>query len=120
MFKHKEAAVLVKNNNDLAEYVAFHAKDKTRHLEVIMAREASHAPDYRYLLNITYDHQNWTDFVLTYSFMQVQVMGRNLENVYIAIRNNNCEWIREFDGSVFAQPKPDAALIESIKVIVKV
>jgi len=118
-FQRNDKPRLVKSSEDLAEYIAFDAKDRSTRLEILMAREAAQAPDYRWLLNITYDNKNWSDFVLTYSFMQVQVVGRNLQNIIIAINKNNCGWIQEFDARVFAQPEPDAAFIESIKIIVK-
>jgi hypothetical protein len=68
MFGNKEnpAPKLVKNSN---EYVAFHGKDKTHRLEIFMANESAQAPEYKYLLNITFNHKEWTDFVLTYSIM---------------------------------------------------
>ena len=116
---HKGAPQLTKNSDELIKYDAFYAKDRSTRLEILMAREASHAPEYRWLLNITYNNKNWTDLVLTYSFMQVQIVGKNLQNMYIGIRKNNCAWIQEFDGRVFTQPEPEAAFIESIKIVVK-
>ena len=115
----KEGLKLVKSGAVLTEYVAFDAKDRNTRLEILMAREAAQAPEYRWLLNITYDHKNWLNFVLTYSFMQVQVVGKNLQNIFIAIRKNNCGWIQEFDERIHLPPEPDAAFIESIKIIVK-
>lgn len=115
----KDGLKLVKSGSALIEYQAFDAKDRSTRLEILMAREAAQAPEYRWLLNITYDHKNWLNFVLTYSFMQVQVEGRNLQNIFIAIRKNNCEWIQEFDSRIFAPPEPDQPFIESIKIIVK-
>ena len=115
----EDAPPLVRNKNGLIQYEAFYAKDRSTRLEILMAHEAAQAPEYRWLINITYDHKNWKDFVLTYSFMQVQVTGRNLHNVFIAIRKNNCGWIQEFDSRVFAKPDPDEPFIESIEIIAK-
>jgi hypothetical protein len=51
--------------------------------------------------------------------MQVKIVGKNLQNVFIGIRKNNCGWIQEFDSSIFAPPEPDEAFIETIEIIAK-
>jgi hypothetical protein len=116
-FKHKDT--INKNKGELLLYQAFDSKDRSRRLRIRRAKESAHTPDYRYLLNISYDDKNWSDFILTYSFMQVQVTGRNLQNIILGIENNGIGLIQEFDGTVFSQPEPDEAFIESIEIIAK-
>lgn len=118
-FNRKDTPKLIKNGKGLAEYIAFDAKDRSTRLR-IRTKEAAHSPAYRYLLNVSYDDRDWTNFVLTYSFMQIQVEGKNLQNIIIAIENNGCAFIQEFDHNIFINPEPEAAFIESIEIIVKV
>jgi len=115
--KHKDPLKLVKNADGLIDYVAFHARDRSRRLRIKRANGAAHAPDYRYLLDVSYDDKTWRDFVLTYSFMQVQVKGRNLEDIILGIETNACLWIQEFDAGVYSKPAPDAPIIESIEIV---
>ena len=42
--RKKEPPRIVKNDGNLAEYLAFDAKDRSTRLEILMAREASQAP----------------------------------------------------------------------------
>jgi hypothetical protein len=70
-----------------------------------------------YLLDVSYDDKTWRDFVLTYSFMQVQVKGRNLEDIILGIETNACLWIQEFDALVYSKPASDAPIIESIEIL---
>lgn len=115
--KHKDPLKLIKNADGLIDYVAFDARDRSRRLRIKRAVGAAHSPDYRYLLDISYDDKTWLDFVLTYSFMQVQVKGKNLQDVILGIETNACLWIQEFDARVYSKPAPDAPIIESIEII---
>lgn len=115
--RHKDPLQQVKNPHGLVDYVAFETRDRSRRLRIRRAEGAAHSPDYRYLLDISYDDKTWLDFVLTYSFMQVQVRGKNLQDIIIGIETNACLWIQEFDPQVYSRPKPDAPIIESIEII---
>jgi len=97
-------------------YRAFEASDRLVCLEIRRVLGTTHAPTYAYLLNIAFDHEYFTNFVLFYSFMQVKVRGRNLKDVITAIKLRKCEYIQDFRSGEFAPPKPEEPVIESIKV----
>jgi hypothetical protein len=100
----------------LKPYRAFDAQDKLVCLEIRRVLGTTHAPTYAYLLNITFDHEYYTGFVLHFSFMQVKVRGKNLKDVITALKLRKCEYIQDFHPSEFAPPKPGEPIIESIKV----
>jgi hypothetical protein len=81
---------LTKTNEGLSDYQAFDAKDRSKRLRIRTAAQPAYSPLYRLLFNVSYDDKDWTSFVLTYSFMQVQVTGKNLQNIIIAIENDGC------------------------------
>ncbi len=56
-------------------------------------------------------------FTLIYSFMAIEVKGKNLKEVRRAIQNGRCEFIQEFHEEEFQKPGKEAPVIESIKFI---
>ena len=58
-----------------AEYVAFDAKDKVDRLKIRRPNDPTRAPGYAYLLDIAYDGNFGTNFVLVYTFLMVLVRG---------------------------------------------
>ena len=56
-------------------------------------------------------------FTLLYSFMAVEVKGRNLKEVRRAIQIGRCEFIQEYNENEFLKPGKDAPVIESIRFI---
>ncbi len=56
-------------------------------------------------------------FTLIYSFMAVEVKGKNLREVRRAIQNGRCEFIQEFHEEEFQKPSKDVPIIEAIKFI---
>ena len=103
----------------LPEYRAFEAKDKNRRLQIRRVHGATHCPAYSYLLNISYDGEYGTEIVLTYSFMQVKIKGKNLQMLIISLLKNGCTFIQDFDPQYFATPEPNEAFIEWIEVITR-
>lgn len=97
-------------------YQAFDAKDKLVSLDIRRVLGTTHAPTYAYLLNIAFDHEYFTSFVLYYAFMQVKVRGKNLKEVITAIKLRKCEFIQDFHPGEYEPPEPDEPIIESIKV----
>lgn len=56
-------------------------------------------------------------FTLVYSFVAVEVKGKNLKEIGRAIQNGRCEFIQEFHEEEFQRPGKDAPVIESIKFV---
>lgn len=102
------------------EYVAFGAKDKVTRLRVRRAMAPTRSPGYAYLLDVVYDGNYGTNFVLVFTFLMVLVRGKNLQPVVSALENGMADFIQEFDPDKWAKPTdPNAALIESIEVVVQ-
>lgn len=98
-------------------YVAFGTKDRVVRLRVRPAMAPVQSPGYNILLNVSYDADIGTNFVLMYTFMEVMVRGKNLQKMVFAIENNMADFIQEFDSDRWEMPgDPTAAVIHSIEV----
>jgi len=56
-------------------------------------------------------------FTLIYSFMAVEIRGRNLKAIRQVVQQGRCEFIQEWHEEEFQKPGRDAPVIESIKFI---
>ena len=77
----------------------------------------THAPSYRYLMDVAFNGQYGTELVLVYSFLMVKIKGRNLQPVVAAILENRCDFIQDFDAREFLPPDGAAPVIESIEIV---
>ena len=101
-------------------YVAFAAKDRVERLKIKRANKPTHAPGYGYLLDIIYDGNHGTNFVLVYTILGVKVSGKNLQPVIMALLAGTADFIQEYDRSLWPKPADaQAPLIESIEVVVQ-
>jgi hypothetical protein len=99
------------------EYAAFGTKDKVHRLRIRSAAELTHSPGYNLLLDVVYDGQKGTHFMLVYTVLMVLVQGRNLQKVIYAIENGMADHIQEFDAARWQRPADEAApVIESIEI----
>lgn len=102
------------------EYTAFGAKDKVTRLRIRRAMAPTRSPGYAYLLDVVYDGQYGTNFVLVFTFLMVLVRGKNLQAVIAALESGNADFIQEFDADRWQRPSdPNAAIIESVEVVVQ-
>jgi hypothetical protein len=116
--KHASAAGEAPPPKAPGEYFAFDAKDQVDRLKIRRSNDPTRSPGYAYLLDVVYDGQFGTQFILVFTFMMVFVRGRNLQPVITAIEMNTADFIQEFDPSKWQTPKDDKApIIESIKVV---
>jgi hypothetical protein len=105
---------------DNDDYVAFGAKDRVERLKIKRAKYPTHAPGYAYLLDIIYDGNDGTDFVLVYTILGVKVTGRNLQPVIMALLAGTADYIQEFDRAKWPKPSDaKAPVIESIEIVVQ-
>jgi hypothetical protein len=101
-------------------YVAFAAKDRVERLKIKRANKPTHAPGYGYLLDIIYDGNHGTNFVLVYTILGVKVTGKNLQPVIMALLAGTADFIQEYDRNQWPKPADaQAPLIESIEVVVQ-
>ena len=102
------------------DYVAFAAKDRVERLKIKRANKPTHAPGYCYLLDIIYDGNSGTNFVLVYTILGVKVSGKNLQPVIMALLAGTADFIQEYDRSQWPKPTDaKAPFIESIEVVVQ-
>jgi hypothetical protein len=107
-------------SDDVDEYRAFAAKDRVERLKIKRAKYPTHAPGYAYLLDIIYDGNFGTDFVLVYTILGVKVTGKNLQPVIMALLAGTADYIQEFDRSKWPKPTDaKAPIIESIEIVVQ-
>jgi hypothetical protein len=97
-------------------YVAFGTKDRVLRLRIRSAMAPVQAPGYNILLNVSYDGDYGTNFVLMFTVMDVLVRGKNLQKMVYAIENNMADFIQEFDSDRWEKPDATAAIIDSIEV----
>src|SRR6266853_6262648 len=101
-------------------YVAFDAKDKVDRLKIRRPNDPTRSPGYAYLLDVVYDGEYGTNFVLVYTFLMVMVRGRNLQNIIMALEMGTADFIQEFDPERWQKPTDEKApFIESIEVVVQ-
>lgn len=56
-------------------------------------------------------------FTLIYSFMAVEIKGRNLKEIRRAVQHGRCEFIQEYHQDDFLAPGENEPVIESIRFI---
>jgi hypothetical protein len=101
-------------------YIAFAAKDRVERLKIKRANKPTHAPGYGYLLDIIYDGNHGTNFVLVYTILGVKVSGKNLQPVIMALLAGTADFIQEYDRALWPKlPDVQSPLIESIEVVVQ-
>jgi hypothetical protein len=101
-------------------YLAFAAKDRVERLKIKRANKPTHAPGYGYLLDIIYDGNHGTNFVLVYTILGVKVSGKNLQPVIMALLAGTADFIQEYDRALWPKPTDaQAPLIESIEIVVQ-
>lgn len=99
-------------------YSAFEVRDRaTPRLHLRCARSPSRYPSYAYLLDIIADEDFVASFTLVYSFMVVNVTGKNLAPVIHAIAQNQCAGIAEFHPSRHDRPAEGEPVVEGIEVV---
>jgi hypothetical protein len=101
---------------ELKPYRAFDPQDRNLSLDIHRVLGTSYSPSYGYLLNVAYDNEYFTNFVLYYTFMRVEVRGKNLREVIKGIKLRRVEFIQDFHPEEFAPPAEGEALIDSIEI----
>jgi hypothetical protein len=102
---------------DSDEYVAFGVRDKVHRLRIRSLAAPVNSPGYNILLNVVYDGEQGTHFMLVYTVLMVLVRGKNLQKLIFAIENGHADFIQQFDPAKWQKPaEADAAIIDSIEV----
>lgn len=86
-------------------------------MEIRCILQPSQAPQSRFLMATIFSADFDETLTLIYSYMAVEVRGRNLKEARRAIQNGRCEFIQEYHENEFLPPGKDAPVIESIRFI---
>src|SRR5579884_2654788 len=85
--------------------------------EIRCAAQPSQSPQSRFFLAAVFNSDSDEAFTLLYSFMAVEIRGKNLKEVRRAIQDGRCEFIQEYHKSEFLPPGKDDPIIESVRFI---
>ncbi len=100
------------------EYEAYDKRGKScPYTEIFCASQPSQSPQSRFLLSVVFSADFDDAFTLLYSFMAVEVRGKNLKEVRQAIQMGRCEFLQEYSVSEFLPPAKGVPVIESIRFI---
>jgi hypothetical protein len=97
-------------------YAAFDTVERADRLHILRSAGPSRRPAYQYLLDISEDQFHQSAFTLIYTFMIVEVTGRNLGPIAHAIGYGSCERIREYHAKLYDPPVPGEPVIEKIAI----
>ena len=99
-------------------YEAFDSTGKpSPYTEIRCVLQPSQSPQARFFLAAVFSADFDDAFTLLYSFMAVEVKGKNLREVRQAIQNGRCEFIQEYHENEFLPPGKSEPVIESIRFI---
>lgn len=114
----KAASSTAANNTGKRPYEAYDTISKTfPYMEIRCLLQPSQSVQSRFLMAVVFSADFDETFTLIYSFMAVEVRGRNLREIRRAIQNGRCEFIQEYHANEFLPPGKDAPVIESIQFI---
>lgn len=99
-------------------YEAFKSRDRApERLEIRRVLGVTHAPGYRYLMDMNYNGEKGTELILFYSFIRVEIKGKHLQALIHSIEEGTCVFIQDFHEEEFSPPQPGEAIIEKIEII---
>lgn len=115
-FEQKRKEKAAEKASPEREYLAFRAVDKHQYrLRVRPVDDVWDRLPYRMLLRIMEPGLKGTAITLVYSFMAVEIVGKNLRDVATAIERELCDVIEAFDPLRHDKPEDAAApFIEKI------
>ena len=85
--------------------------------EIRCVMQPSQSAQSRFLMAVIFSADYDDAMTLIYSFMAVEVKGRNLKEVRHAIQQGRCEFIQEYHKNEFQPPRKGEPVIESIHFI---
>jgi hypothetical protein len=89
----------------------------TPYTEILCITQPSQSPQSRFFLAAVFSADFEDAFTLIYSFMAVEIKGKNLKEVRQAIQSGVCGFIQEYDENEFLPPAKNDPVIESVKFI---
>lgn len=115
---HPQAVSPQQAATGLKLYKAFEIRERaSERLEIRRVLGETHAPSYRYLLDVSFNGQYGTELLLAYSFLIVKIRGQNLQPVIRAILEGKCDVIQDYHPNEFAPPQENEPVIASIEFV---
>jgi hypothetical protein len=119
-FRRKETLPPITNTTIPGKRL-YEAYDKSgrpcAYTEIRCVMQPSQSPQSRFFMALIFSSDFEDAFTLIYSFMAVEVKGKNLREVRRAIQNGRCEFIQEFHEEEFQAPGKNEPVIDSIKFV---
>lgn len=120
-FRREQPAARANTSIDTAGKRTYEAFDKTGrpsfYTEIRCIMQPSQSPQSRFFMAAVFSADYDDNFTLIYSFMAVEIKGKNLKEVRRAIQMGRCEFIQEYHANEFTPPGQSEPVIESIKFI---
>ena len=122
-FRKSQPSPSTANDNKAAGTVKklYEAYDKTGkpspYTEIRCVMLPSQAPQSRFFMAAVFSADYDDAMTLIYSFMAVEIKGRDLKEVRRAIQQGRCEFIQEYHENEFLPPRKGEPVIESIRFI---
>jgi hypothetical protein len=105
-------------NGKKKPYEAFDTTGKLcPYTEFRCVSQPSQSPQSRFFLGAVFCADEDTALTLLYSFLAVEVRGRHLEAVRLAVQNGRCSFLQEFNEAIFLPPGNDVPVIESLRFL---
>jgi hypothetical protein len=113
-YRPKTAGSVSPNNATTDEYVAFGVKNSVLRLRIRDKKRAAQSPDYKLLTNVVSDFEG-THIILIYTFLIVEIHGKNLQKLVFALESGVADFIQEFNPALWQKPvDASAAIIDAI------
>jgi hypothetical protein len=122
-FREGQSPVKAANRSNRAStgkklYEAYDKKGRScPYTEILCITQPSQSPQSRFFMAAVFSSDLDDAFTLVYSFLAVEIKGRNLKEIRRAIQNGRCEFIQEFHANEFVPPAKGESVIEAIRFI---
>ena len=116
--KPAPASIVSKSRLGKRPYEAYDKKGRPcPYTEILCIAQPSQSPQSRFFMAAVFSSDYDEVLTLIYSFMAVEIRGRNLREVRRAMQNGRCEFLQEFHENEFLVPGQEEPVIESIRFI---
>jgi hypothetical protein len=114
----RSAIVQDRQNGRKKPYEAFDTTGKPcPYTEFRCVSLPSQSPQSRFFLEAVFRADEDTALTLLYSFLAVEIRGRHLRAIRLAVQNGCCSFLQEIDEAIFLPPGNDVPVIESIRFL---
>lgn len=117
-FRQEQTKTVKQSKTGKKPYEPYDKKGKPcSYMEILCISQPSQSPQSRFFLTAVFSADFDDSFTLLYSFMAVEIKGKNLKAVRQAIQNGRCDFIQEYNEEEFLPPPKGDPVIESIHFV---